>query len=217
MDDNEDLNSNLNKPHQTTENSNNKHNFGEIKLENFEDSLTISDIGQDRSPISEKEEKNIISEDFSEDLNNINEDEFTHRKISDCSIQSDEFKNEEIKIDINTNNIKNKRTFGEEISKKYTRKITKEELDNIPLPIFSCIYCSNMIIAFKHLSQEIVTNKYLFQTSIYDIKDINKLIIYQPLIDKDTKNEKLLNIIIKSTEYIYYNYNNETIKNFFCS
>ena len=217
MDDNEDLNSNLNKPHQTTENSNNKHNFGEIKLENFEDSLTISDIGQDRSPISEKEEKNIISEDFSEDLNNINEDEFTHRKISDCSIQSDEFKNEEIKIDINTNNIKNKRTFGEEISKKYTRKITKEELDNIPLPVFSCIYCSNMIIAFKHLSQEIVTNKYLFQTSIYDIKDINKLIIYQPLIDKDTKNEKLLNIIIKSTEYIYYNYNNETIKNFFSS
>jgi hypothetical protein len=74
-----------------------------------------------------------------------------------------------------------------------------------------------MIIAFKHLSQEIVTNKYLFQTSIYDIKDINKLIIYQPLIDKDKKNEKLLNIIIKSTEYLYYNYNQENIKNFFCS
>ena len=215
MDEKQYLNSNQEISSKNNETIKNNPNFGEIKLENFEDSLTLSDIAQDGAPIPMKEEKNF-SEDFSEDLDNIKEDEFSPRKISDCSIQSDEFKNGEINLDINTNDAKNKKQT-EEISRKYTRKITKEELDNIPLPVFSCIYCSNMIIAFKHLSQEIVTNKYLFQTSIYDIKDINKLIIYQPLIDKDKKNEKLLNIIIKSTEYLYYNYNQENIKNFFCS
>ena len=215
MDEKQYLNSNNKNSSKSNETMKKNQNFGEIKLENFDDSLTLSDIALDRSPIPMKEEKNF-SEDFSEDLNDIKEDEFSKRKISDCSIQSDEFKNDEINLDINTNEVKNKRTT-EDISRKYTRKITKEELDNIPLPVFSCIYCSNMTIAFKHLSQEIVTNKYLFQTSIYDIKDINKLIIYQPLIDKDKKNEKLLNIIIKSTEYIYYNYNKENIKNFFNS
>ena len=216
MDENGDLNFKINQDQKTIEKAQNTQNFGEIKIDNFEESLNISDIGEDQGTIPKKEENQIITEDFSEDLDNIKEDEFTHRKISDYSIQSDEFKNEEINIEINTNKIKNKR-IEEDISKKYTRKITKEELDNIPLPLFSCIYCSNMIIAFKHLSQEIVINKYLFQTSIYDIKDINKLIIYQPLIDKDKKNEKLLDIIIKSTEYIYYNYTNENIKNFFKS
>ena len=219
MDEEQYLNSNKENMSQNIEKPRNSHNFGEIKPENFDDSLTISDIAQDVPQTPIKEEKNLITEDFSEDLDNINEDEFTQRKLSDCSIQMEEFKNDEINLDVNTNEVKklkNKRT-EEDISKRYTRKLTKEEMDNIPLPVFSCIYCSNMVVAFKHLSQEIVTNKYLFQTSIYDLKDINKLIIYQPLIDKDKKNEKLLNIIIKSTEYIYYNYTKENIKNFFFS
>ena len=219
MDEEQYLNSNKENMSQNIEKPRNSHNFGEIKPENFDDSLTISDIAQDVPQTPIKEEKNLITEDFSEDLDNINEDEFTQRKLSDCSIQMEEFKNDEINLDVNTNEVKklkNKRT-EEDISKRYTRKLTKEEMDNIPLPVFSCIYCSNMVVAFKHLSQEIVTNKYLFQTSIYDLKDINKLIIYQPLIDKDKKNEKLLNIIIKSTEYIYYNYTKENIKNFFSS
>ena len=219
MDEDQYLNSNKENMSQNIEKPRNSHNFGEIKPENFDDSLTISDIAQDVPQTPIKEEKNLITEDFSEDLDNINEDEFTQRKLSDCSIQMEEFKNDEINLDVNTNEVKKLKIkrAEEDISKRYTRKLTKEEMDNIPLPVFSCIYCSNMVVAFKHLSQEIVTNKYLFQTSIYDLKDINKLIIYQPLIDKDKKNEKLLNIIIKSTEYIYYNYTKENIKNFFSS
>ena len=219
MDEDQYLNSNKENMSQNIEKPRNSHNFGEIKPENFDESLTISDIAQDVPQTPIKEEKNLITEDFSEDLDNINEDEFTQRKLSDCSIQMEEFKNDEINLDVNTNEVKKLKIkrAEEDISKRYTRKLTKEEMDNIPLPVFSCIYCSNMVVAFKHLSQEIVTNKYLFQTSIYDLKDINKLIIYQPLIDKDKKNEKLLNIIIKSTEYIYYNYTKENIKNFFSS
>ena len=199
MDEDQYLNSNKENMSQNIEKPRNSHNFGEIKTENFDDSLTISDIAQDAPQTPIKEEKNLITEDFSEDLDNINEDEFTQRKLSDCSIQMEEFKNDELNIDVNTNvikKLKNKRT-EEDISKRYTRKLTKEEMGNIPLPVFSCIYCINMVVAFKHLSKEIVTNKYLFQTSIYDLKDINKLIIYQPLIDKDKKMKNCLILLLK--------------------
>ena len=70
--------------------------------------------------------------------------------MSDCSMQSDEFKNEEINIDVNTNTLSNNlksKMVSEDISKKFTKKLTREELDNIPLPVFSCIYCSNLTIA----------------------------------------------------------------------
>ena len=217
MDENGGLNSNKIQKPKNEEKIINNNKFGEIKLDNFEDSLNLSEIVEDQCIGPKKEENHLITEDFSDDLDNIDEDEFTQRKISDYSIQSEEFKNEEININININKKFTNKISNEDISKKYTKKLTKEELDNIPLPVFACIYCSNMLISFKHLSQEIITNKYLFQTSIYDIKDINKLIIYQPLIDKDKKNEKLLDIIVKSTEYIYSNYNKENIFNFFKS
>ena len=219
MDERQILNSNQNESSKTNEINKNNQNFGEIKLDNFEDSLNLSNIGDDQCSIPKKEE-NIFAEDFSEDLDNIKEDEFSQRKMSDCSMQSDEFKNEEINIDVNTNTLSNNlksKLVSEDISKKFTKKLTREELDNIPLPVFSCIYCSNLTIAVKHLSQEIITNKYLFQASIYDIEDINKLIIYQPLIDRDNKNEKLHDIIIKSTEYLFCSYNKENLQNFFSS
>ena len=219
MDERQILNSNQNESSKPNEKIKNNPNFGEIKLDNFEDSLNLSKIGDDQCSIPKKEE-NIFAEDFSEDLDNIKEDEFSQRKMSDCSMQSDEFKNEEINIDVNTNTLSNNlksKMVSEDISKKFTKKLTREELDNIPLPVFSCIYCSNLTIAVKHLSQEIITNKYLFQASIYDIEDINKLIIYQPLIDRDNKNEKLHDIIIKSTEYLFCSYNKENQQNFFSS
>ena len=219
MDERQILNSNQNESSKPNEKNKNNQNFGEIKLDNFEDSLNLSNIGDDQCSIPKKEE-NIFSEDFSEDLDNIKEDEFSQRKMSDCSMQSDEFKNEEINIDVNTNTLSNNlksKMVSEDISKKFTKKLTREELDNIPLPVFSCIFCSNLTIAVKHLSQEIITNKYLFQASIYDIEDINKLIIYQPLIDRDNKNEKLHDIIIKSTEYLFCSYNKENLQNFFSS
>ena len=102
---------------------------------------------------------NAVGKDFSEDLDNFNdfESESTIRKLSIESIQ----------IDLNNNSDK----------KQIKKKLTKEDLNNIPLPVFSCIYCSNDIIAFRHLIQEIITNKYLFQTSVYDIRDIRKAFI----------------------------------------
>ena len=199
--------------------------IGEIKADNFEDNLNISDIRNEiksnkiiedsnqkmDKPLNYLSNKNFENE-FSEDLDDINED-FSQRKMTISSLESEEFNDKFTDNISNINNI-NKRKTDLESNKKYIRKITREDLDNIPLPVFSCIYCSNDIIAFKHLLQEIITKKYLFQTSIYDIKNINNLIEYQPIIDKDTQNEKLSDIIIKNTEYIYKNYTKDKINQF---
>ena len=48
---------------------------------------------------------------------------------------------------------------------------------------------------------EILSEKYLLQTSIYDINDLNKLILNKRLINNN-KDEKLLNLVMKNTEYI---------------
>jgi len=77
-------------------------------------------------------------------------------------------------------------------------RIKKEELNNIPIPIFSCIYCSNEKVSFNHMIKENLEKKYYLLTSIYDIKKINKLLL----------NKNLPNLIIDNREYIkkYYKY-----------
>ena len=94
-------------------------------------------------------------------------------------------------------------------SKKNKIKLTKEDLNNIPLPIFSCIYCSNEKISFSHFLNEILFNKYNLLTSVYDIKQLDKILSHKYLVDKFDENDKLEDIIIKNTEYLkkYYNYN----------
>ena len=191
-----------------------KHNMNEIITDDFEKDLDISGIGNNTNEeINHTNSKNSkirkdtltnhsYSKDFSEDLN---DDEISSRKISVNSLKIDE-----ISQITNQNN-----KF--EIKKTSTKKITKEDLDNIPIPVFSCIYCSNETVSFKHFSQEILENKYLFQTSIYDIQELNKLIMYQPLIDKYDKNEKLLDIVIKYSDYINKYYPISEINNYFKS
>ena len=95
------------------------------------------------------------------------------------------------------------------------KKIKKEDLDMIPLPIFSCIYCSNEIISFNHLSNDIISNKYLLQTSILDIKQLDYLISSQQKIEKDNFNNILLNIVVNNSEYINSFYKMNGIKKYF--
>ena len=170
----------------------------EFIFEDFDNSLNISGIvNNEENQKNRKYSKNsnTVGKDFSEDLDNFNdlESESTIRKISVESIQ----------IDLNNNSDK----------KQIKKKLTKEDLNNIPLPVFDCIYCTNEKIVFRAFVNNILSNKYLFLTSKYDIDDLTKLIQQQPLIDKNDKKEKLLNIIIKNTEYIKEFYPKE--KNFF--
>ena len=103
----------------------------------------------------------------------------------------------------NNNQIDNKKIN----LKRNIKKLTIEDLNNIPLPIFSCIYCSNEKIAFNHLINSNLSNKYFLQTSIYDIKILDKIIKINPIVDQWNKNSPLLDVIIKNSEFIrrYYN------------
>jgi len=116
-----------------------------------------------------------------------------------------------------TNIIKNKKNSNiKKInSKKAKNKITKEELNNIPLPIFSCIYCCDERISFKHLSNEIISNKYLYQTSIYDMKQLDFLISGKS--SKKITDNNLLNIVINNFENLKDVFNIKKINNFFKS
>ena len=133
----------------------------------------------------------IYKQKTDDEVNNIND-------ISDYSFDKE-------------NNKKNSKE--KKIKKK--KKIKKEELNNIPLPIFSCIFCCNEIVSFRHLSNEIISNKYLFQTSIYDIKQLDFLISGK--INKKIDNDKLLDIILNNFENIKEFINGDKINNFFKS
>ena len=155
--------------------------------------LTLSDIGnKDKNSIqfSQRSSHNKISE--NEDLNNYILKEIEKRN----SLES-------VKIEDFNNLFK--------IEKK-KQKLTKEDLNNIPLPIFSCIYCSNEKVVFNHLLNEIISKKYLLLTSKYDMKVLTKIISYKYLKDKNDKNDKLEDIIIKNTEYIHKYYCYDELK-----
>ena len=151
------------------------------------------------------------------------EDDFNFEKsfeLSNIEILDEIYKQ---KTDDEVNNINDisDYSFDKENNKKVNKKnskekkIKKEELNNIPLPIFSCIFCCNEIVSFRHLSNEIISNKYLFQTSIYDIKQLDFLISGK--INKKIDNDKLLDIILNNFENIKEFMNSDKINNFFKS
>ena len=180
----------------------------DIIFKDFETGLNISDIiNNELKP--EKNSKNIsqfentsIDKSFGEDFDNFNKSNIANREIIESSIQN-------IQIDLNNENI-NKEN-------KITKKIrTKDDLNNTPIPIFECLFCTtNAVLVFQHFINEILSDKYLLQTSIYDINDLDKLICNKRYINKDDKNEKLFNLLIKNTEYLKIDIpNEESIKYF---
>lgn len=149
-------------------------------IENVEDNLEM--------PKNSKCDDISFEEDFIDELDNFSEEESKqkNRKLS----------NESIRFDFNSIN------FQKSKKKSYKKRKTKEDLDNTPLPIFNCIYCTKDNIVFKHFINNYLSDNYLFLTSVYDMKNLNKLIIEQPLIDNGEENEKLLNLVVTNTEYV---------------
>ena len=187
--------------------------------------------------INKKTDININNKNLQTNLINIKKEKYANNSFSDLSLsdignkdkisipsQRSHYKNNENEIINNfalVNEIEKRSSVGsikmEDLNNiffiKNKRKLTKEDLNNIPLPIFSCIYCSNEKLAFNHFSKEILSNKYSLMTSIYDIEELNKILSNEYLIDKDDKNDKLENIIIQNTEYINKYYIFDEIKN----
>ena len=145
-----------------------------------------------------------MDKDFSFELNN----NFNNENTSLRKINSDNFG-------------LNPKQIQDYIPKKMrtveTRKLLKENWDNIPLPIFDCIYCSNEKVAFNHFSKEILNEKYYYSTSIYDIQLLNKIISNFPLIDTFDSNIKMIDLIIRHSEYVKKYYNISEINEFYKS
>ena len=175
----------------------------EQKEIDFEKSLELSRIGPEKEEIKQKSEK----EKNNSNLNLSLDCSFINQNVNILEIKNHINENSN---DIKKNNIRKTKTMP-------MKKIKKEDLDKIPLPIFSCIYCSNEYISFNHLSNEIISNKYLLQTSNYDLKQLDLLITSQIKIYKDNTNNKLLNLIINNSEYLKIFYTTDKIKEYFNS
>ena len=106
--------------------------------------------------------KNIIINNSFENLN-----------ISNIDDKDSFIKSNNILDDTNSNIIFDDIHKNNNIKRK---KIKKEDLDNIPIPIFACIYCSNEKVSFNHNINEILENKYILMISAYDIKKIDLFI-----------------------------------------
>ncbi len=191
---------------QKTQNGNKKENniFNLSKSINqdefdFEKSFELSNIVQNDNPIKH----NINNENSNVDINLSLDCSFINQNINILNIKKNINENK------NNNNIRPVKTMP-------LKKIKKEDLDNIPIPIFSCIYCSNEYISFKHLSNEIISNKYLLQTSNFDLKQLDYLISFLSKIDRDNiNNNKLLNLVLNHSEYLKLYYNIDKSKQYF--
>ena len=186
---NEEENLNIDQISQSKNNFNNKDNI----FNDFDADLNLSGIENiDNNEIKTKNTKNnipfentSIDKSFGEDFDNLNKINITNAEVNESSIQN-------IQLDLNNENE----------NKKEKKIRTKDDLNNTPIPVFECLYCTNNKIVFQHFINEILSEKYLLQTSIYDINELDKLICNKRLINKDDKNEKLLNLVIKNTEYL---------------
>jgi len=169
----------------------------ELFPNNFDADLNLSNIiNNDNNELTKnKKNHNILNTDksFEESLENFSRINAENENIENMNLEESEIQNETM-----TNNGNNEMNDGKKKSKK---KRTKEDLNNTPLPIFECLYCTNEKVVFQHFINEILSDKYLLQTSIYDMNDLNKLILNKRLINNN-KDEKLLNLVMKNTEYM---------------
>ena len=195
---------------QISQSKNNFDNNKDTLFNDFEADLNISDIVNNNDFKPDKNLKNIkqfentsIDKSIGEDVDNLNKINLTNMEINESSMQNEQ---------LDTNNEINN---DNKILKK---KRTKEDLNNTPLPLFDCLYCANEKIVFRHFINKklsdkylLLSDKYLFQKFIYDL---DKLICNKRLINKDDKNEKLLNLVIKNTEYIKIYFSKEKSINY---
>ena len=124
----------------------------------------------------------------------------------------------------------NKVTLNEEKNSKNVKKITKEDLKTIPIPIFECIFCADEDLSFRHYINEIMSMKYLYNVEKKDITLVEFLMDNNLLEMKENKNNivnkfgiknnidlfrinTLIKLLFDNTEYInkYYNIKESTL------
>ena len=159
------------------------------------------------------------------DIKDNNEDISLDFEKSENSLSSD-------KLDLCDKSMEeqmSKVTLNEEKNTKTTKKLTKEDLKTIPIPIFECLFCADEFLSFRHYINEIMTVKYLYNVERKDIILIDFLINNNLLELKENKNfivnkfgkrnninlfriSSLIKLLFDNTQYISKYYNIEQSK-----
>jgi len=194
---------------------------------NIEDNNLFNDIQFNKDEIKGTDET-FFNEQNSQNNSNYSieleksEDSVSSDKLDICDKSMEEEMN---KVTLNDND-ENKIQFPNK------RRLSKGDLNKIPIPIFECIYCANEKLAFNHLINDEFSLKYLYNTEKKDISLINflqenNLLLpienekdnkVRNLIERDNVNLKrlqnLIKMILENTEYISKNYTIEQSHNF---
>jgi hypothetical protein len=138
--------------------------------------------------------------------NELNNDQ----EIEDFDLFKNEAKISELKFatSININLTVEKKDIKKDSSPKKAIKRKKIDLNTTPIPLFECIYCSNEKIPFKYMSQNIISDKYLYNCSPIEYQNIS-IIISSFLIYNFARNYKInsiVNMIVNYTEYLNKSY-----------
>ena len=194
---------------------------------NIEDTNLFNEIQFNKDEIKGTDETFFIKQ------NDQNNSKYSiELEKSDDSVSSD-------KLDICDKSMEeemNKVTLNDNIENKIQlcnkRRLSKEDLNKIPIPIFECIYCANEKLSFNHLINDEFSLKYLYNTEKKDISLINflqenNLLLpienendnkVQNLIERNNINlnrlKNLIKMILENTEYISKYYTKEESHNF---
>ena len=184
-------------------------------LNDIEDKRMFNDIEFNRNEIKDTDETF-----FNEENGNNNNESSLDLDNSENSVSSD-------KLDLCDKSMEeemNKVTLNEDnVNKKTKRRISKNELNTTPLPIFECLYCAGEKVVFNHLINEELSLKYLYNAEKKDIFLIdflqkNNLLSYKSKKNLDILKKKNINInilknivrvLLDNTEYFskYYDIN----------
>lgn len=194
---------------------------------NIEDNNLFNDIQFNKDEIKGTDET-FFNEQNSQNNSNYSieleksEDSVSSDKLDICDKSMEEEMN---KVTLNDND-------DNKIQLSNKRRLSKGDLNKIPIPIFECIYCANEKLAFNHLINDEFSLKYLYNIEKKDISLINflqenNLLLpienekdnkVQNLIERDNINLKrlqnLIKMILENTEYISKNYTIEQSHNF---
>lgn len=163
-----------------------------VPNKNFDENLNLENIEND---FLIKNEFNNVDNNF-DNIDNLVIDFNTNIHLHNDNINS---------IDLIDKN-QMTRKFAEKAKKEEKRKSRKKiDLDKTPLPIFACIYCSNENVVFNHMSNEIISEKYLYNCSWFDLKNINLIVSTYFVYNLNSINleiKSLVNLIVNYSEYL---------------
>lgn len=202
---------------------NEKNNFPKMQEEeeNFDnienDFKNINEFENNLNIVGQNSNNNLYIYNIEniENFNKFNTDKLDYDEdfIFEKNLNFENFNNNNDVINIHISDKRKKEAEKQKKEKKLRKKI---DLNKTPLPIFECIYCSNEKVVFKHMINEIISDKYLYNCSWNDLKNINLIVstylIYN--LASNTQLKNIVNLVINYSEYLNKFYSVNTAKEY---